>query len=149
MVRRLVAVIGVALLISACGAPALSSNEAVNRVRDSMAGVGIAASSVRLAEGAAPGTYRAVATVNARRVTVTVDRGTGAFRRIEVGDGALTDKQIHALAKRGARTEATAVRVQQFGVTLVVLLSIAALGFALARRARLREGRSGLSRAAT
>lgn len=143
MVRRATAAVGLVLLVGACGAPGLSSTDALDHIIDSMANAGIDAESVRLARPAPPGAYRAVARVEGREITVTVDRQTGAYRRIELTDDAVTDRQLRALASQRGNPGATRFRVRQILFAVGLLAATTALGLAVARRARLREAERG------
>ncbi len=140
--RRAIAALGLGLLAGSCGAPALSSGDALTHIQDSMADADIAAKNVRLDSRAPSGTYRAVARVEGSEITVTLDRQSGAFRRIEVADDALTDRQLSALAKQRFDTGAARFRVRQITLAVGALAAAAALGLVLARRARLREERA-------
>lgn len=142
MVRRFAATVGTALLLGACGTPALSSSGALDHVRDSLAEAGIDAQRIRLADAPSPGTFRAVARVDDGQISVTIDRDSGAYRRIEVSGDAATDRQIRALAEQRADAGTTRARVRQIGVTVALLVTAAAIGLGLARRARLNEERA-------
>lgn len=142
MVTRPLAALGAALCIGACGSPALSSSDALDHVRDSLTDAGITAQRVRLDDRPPAGTFRAIARVGTGGLVVTIDRESGAYRRIEVSGGAASDRQIRALAEQRADAGTTRARARQFGATVVALVAAAAIGLGLARRARLREQRA-------
>ena len=134
MVRRRLAGLGVGLLLGACGSPQLKPADALGDVRASMANAGISAHSVRLDDPTTPGTLRAIARVDGGQITVTIDRDSGAFRRIEVTGDAATDRQIRSLAKQRADTGGARLRRRELGATLAIFVAAAAIGIGLARR---------------
>lgn len=143
--RRGVAALGVGLFVGACASPTLSSSDALDQVERSMARADIKAESVRLLESEAADSYRAVARVGGGKITVTLDRRTGAYRRIEVTEEVVDDRQIRQLARQRNEEVVSRRRTRQVTTLAVGIVVLAAAGVVLARRARLRENRAAES----
>lgn len=141
MVKR-AALLGVAMLLGACAAPELSSADAIDEISASMARAGLPVDRVRLVTPAPAGTFRAAVHLEDGDITVTLDRRSGAYRRIEVGeDAAVTNRQLRVLAAQHDNPAAKRARIRRVTLITLALGALAAGGLGLARRARLREAR--------